>query len=226
MGGRAERCASGPPSAQKARAAGPDTAARRLLDGIQLLVRRFAIAERADVECCGLTVAQAATLQVLRAEGPLRLSALGHRLWITPSTLTRNLARLENAGLVTQAADPADARAARVRLTPAGCQAALDVDRREQEFARSVLALLPAGRREAALDGLHDLLHAVREATEGCCSGAFEHLMSGAPGCCSGAPQEGRDGKARPGAAALPRSRSASGSATGRTTSTRSRATA
>ncbi len=172
----------------------PDPAVRQLLEGIQLLVRRFAIAERADVECCGLTVAQSATLEVLRAEGPLRLSALGRRLWITPSTLTRNLARIEDAGLVVQEPDPADARAARVRLTPAGCEAALEVGRREEEFARSVLARLPAKRREAALGGLNDLLVAVREATESCCSGAFEHLMRDSRGCCPVVRKKGRDG--------------------------------
>ena len=195
MSERVERLSTGRPWAtRKGSANGPDPAARRLLDGIQLLVRRFAIAERADVQCCGLTVAQSATLEVLQAEGPLRLSALGRRLWITPSTLTRNLARLEDAGLVAQEADPADARAARVRLTPAGCEAALEVGRREEEFARSVLARMPAERREAALDGLHDLLLAVREATESCCSGAFEHLMADSPGCCPGLRREGRDG--------------------------------
>lgn len=193
---RVERCATGRPGAsdRQARAAGSDLAARRLLDALRLLARRFAIAERADVECCGLTVAQSATLEVLRAEGPLRLSALGRRLWITPSTLTRNLERLEAAGLVVQEPDPADGRAARVRLTPAGCDAALEVGRREEEFARGVLARLPAERREAALEGLHDLLRAVREATESCCSGAFEHLMTDIPGCCPGTPTRGRDG--------------------------------
>jgi DNA-binding MarR family transcriptional regulator len=193
---RVERCATGRPKAtdREARATGPDPSSRRLLDALQLLARRFSIAERADVECCGLTVAQSATLEVLRAEGPLRLSALGRRLWITPSTLTRNLARLEAAGLVAQETDPADGRAARVRLTPAGCEAAVEVGRREEEFARGVLARVPEERRIAALDGLNDLLLAVRDATEDCCSGAFEHLMTDIPGCCPGPPERGRDG--------------------------------
>jgi len=38
------------------------------------------------------------------------------------------------------------------------------------------------------------MLLAIREATEDCCSGAFEHLMTDTPGCCPGAPQRGRDG--------------------------------
>jgi DNA-binding MarR family transcriptional regulator len=162
-----------------------DPAARRLRDGFQLLVRRFAIAERADVSCCGLTVSQSATLQVLRAEGPLRLAALGQRLGITPSTLTRNLDRLLDARLVARETDPEDARAASVLLTRAGRQAVEEVERREEAFARSVLERLPAERRDAALGGLSDLLLAVHEATEACCPGAFDHLMPGLPasGC-------------------------------------------
>ena len=167
---------------------------RRLLDGIQLLVRRFAISERADVGCCGLTVAQAATLDALRSEGPQRLSVLGRRLGIAPSTLTRNLDRLEATGLLAREPDPDDARAARARLTPAGREAAAQVEAREEAFARSVLERLPADRRRAALQGLFDLLVAVREATEGCCPGAFDHLMTDFPGSggCP-APDGGRD---------------------------------
>src|SRR5262245_2829226 len=48
---------------------GPD--ARLLLQHVRALVRRFAISERADVFCCGMTIAQAATLETLRLEGPL-----------------------------------------------------------------------------------------------------------------------------------------------------------
>jgi DNA-binding MarR family transcriptional regulator len=166
---------------------GPDPVARRLLDGIQLLVRRFAISERADVNCCGLTVAQSATLDALRAEGPLRPSALGRRLGITASTLTRNLDRLDAAGLVTRETDPLDARASRVVLTADGYEAAAQVDRREEAFARSVLQRLPSERQPAAIDGLFDLLGAVREATEGCCPGAFDHLMTSFPAPRSGA---------------------------------------
>lgn len=163
-----------------------DDEARRLLDGIQLLVRRFAVAERADVNCCGLTVAQAATLDALGAQGPLRQGALGQRLGVQASTLTRNLDRLEQAGLVRREPDPEDARAARVALTAAGRRAAQQVERQEEAFARSVLERIPAARREHTLGALHELLLAVREATESCCPGAFDHLMTEFPGesCC------------------------------------------
>lgn len=161
------------------------TDAQELRAAIKVLVRRFSIGERADVACCGVTVAQAAALEVLRSEGAMRLGTLGKRLGITPSTLTRNLARLEQTGLVTREADPDDARAARVALTAAGREAAAEVERTEEAVAESILAELPAGSRQRALDALGDLLGAVRRVTEGCCAGAFDHLMSrpGAGSC-------------------------------------------
>jgi len=99
--------------------------ARRLLEGIRALVRRFSVAERADISCCGMTVAQAATLEALE-DSSLRLSELGQRLGITPSTLTRNLARLEERGLVIRETDPVDGRAQRGNRHPHSARPAVD----------------------------------------------------------------------------------------------------
>lgn len=156
-------------------------AARDLLGSVRALVRRFSVSERADVACCGVTVAQAATLEALRARGSLRLSELGRRLGITPSTLTRNLARLEEARLVSREADPEDARSARVTLTAAGRRAAERLERQREAFAGGVLERLPAERRGAVLAGLVELMAAIRAETESCCPGAFDHLMSDFP---------------------------------------------
>jgi len=158
-----------------------DDQARELLQGLRGLVRRFSVAERADVACCGVTVAQAATLETLLREGPLRLGSLGRRLGVTPSTLSRNVERLEAAALVRRAADPRDARSSRVSLTPKGRAAARELGRQEVVFARQVLDRLPEERREAVAAAFRDLLLAVRGATEECCPGAYEHLMEGLP---------------------------------------------
>jgi len=158
----------------------PDPA--RLRAAIRALVRRFAVSERADVACCGVTVAQAAALEALGAEGPTRLRDLGRRLGIAPSTLTRNLARLEASGLVEREADSEDARSARVGLTTPGRRAARAVAAQEEAFARQVLARIPAARRAVVIESLGDLLAAVRAETEECCPGAFDHLMTGVGG--------------------------------------------
>lgn len=162
-----------------------DHQARQLQLGIRALVRRFSLAERSDMSCCGMTVAQAATLQAL-AEGALRLGELSKRLGITASTLTRNIARLEERGLLCRVSDPDDGRAQRVALTARGRQAADEVGRQEIEFARSVLGCLAPGSVRSTLDGFSQLLSAVRRATESCCPGAYDHLMSDMPACTTG----------------------------------------
>jgi DNA-binding MarR family transcriptional regulator len=163
---------------------------RALVGGI---VRRFSLAERADVDCCGLTVAQAATLEALRRR-PMRLGGLAQCLGITPSTLTRNLVRLESERLVAREPDPEDARAAQVRLTAAGERAADRVEEQELEFARGILGRLGSERSHEVLAALSELLGAVREATEACCPGAFEFLMEDLPAKGDG-PRRSRDGK-------------------------------
>ncbi|MCW8985754.1 MAG: MarR family winged helix-turn-helix transcriptional regulator [Thermoanaerobaculales bacterium] len=124
-----------------------------------------------------MTVAQAATLEAL-GNGGLGLSDLGKRLGIAPSTLTRNLARLEERGLIRKEPDPIDGRAQRVALTDRGFKAAAEVRRQEDVFARSVLDLLPQGSTTDTLATLENLLTAVRRASEACCPGAYDHLIS------------------------------------------------
>jgi DNA-binding MarR family transcriptional regulator len=155
--------------------------ARELLRGVRGLVRRFSVAERADVACCGVTVAQAATLETLNREGPLRLGSLGKRLGVTPSTLTRNVERLEASKLVRRGADPKDARSSRVSLTAKGRAAARELEEQELAFAGQVLERLPEERREGVSNAFRELLVAVREATESCCPGAYEHLVGELP---------------------------------------------
>ena len=153
-----------------------DTQARRLREVIRALVRRFSLAERADMSCCDMTVAQAATLEALAAGG-MRLSDLGKRLGIAPSTLTRNLSRLEERGLIRKESDPIDGRAQQVTLTAAGKEAAREVRYHEEKFACSVLDRLPEGSAAGAMATLESLLEAVRSATEACCPGAYDHLF-------------------------------------------------
>ena len=149
-----------------------------LMQRIRVLVRRFSLAERADIACCGLTVAQAATLEALEREGDVRLGTLARRLGIDNSTLTRNIRRLKDLALVETDLDPADRRATVVRLTDDGHDAAARVSRIEAEFARSIVEDLGAAGTATTVEALDRLLCAVRSASESCCPGAFDHLMT------------------------------------------------
>jgi DNA-binding MarR family transcriptional regulator len=152
--------------------------ATRLMAAVQTLVRRFSLVERADIACCGMTVAQAATLEALAGSDGLRLGVLCRRLGITASTLTRNLRRLRDRGLVAVEADAGDRRASRVTLTESGRRAAADLARQEAGFAASIVDALGSSGTAEVLAAMERLLGAIRTASEGCCPGAFDHLMS------------------------------------------------
>ncbi len=65
--------------------------------------------------------AGAAALYKLYAHGDaLRVTALAEMLDVDTPTVTRKIQQLERDGLVVRHADPADGRASRIRLTPAG----------------------------------------------------------------------------------------------------------
>ena len=68
----------------------------------------------------GLTFARYQVLGMLRWTGPMTLGAVGHRLWITPATVTSAIDRLETAGLCQRTAHPTDARATLAEITAAG----------------------------------------------------------------------------------------------------------
>ncbi|MCP4201242.1 MAG: winged helix-turn-helix transcriptional regulator [bacterium] len=132
-----------------------------LLEGLRALTRTQQISERANVACGGMTVAQAATLQVLYLEGPMRLGVLSRRLGIAPSTLTRNVERIEARGWVERVSDPKDGRAYRMRLTADGRTQARQIEEQNEQFAQLLIAELPLHRRERVIGGLLDLLEAI-----------------------------------------------------------------
>src|ERR1044072_3864851 len=67
-----------------------------------------------------LSPTQSAALGTIACHGPLTPSELATREQIQRPTATRVLARLEGAGLIARAADPADRRSSLLAVTPAG----------------------------------------------------------------------------------------------------------
>jgi DNA-binding MarR family transcriptional regulator len=71
-------------------------------------------------ELAGLTPTQLAALSTVERAGPLRLGDLAAAEGIAPSTLTRLVSALEDFGYVQRDADPRDARASTLAITPKG----------------------------------------------------------------------------------------------------------
>jgi len=74
-----------------------------------------------ELRTCGLSRGQFPLLQQLDGMGgSAAVSVLASKLYMDRTTLTRNLAPLEGAGLVVREVDPGDARVRRVMITDAG----------------------------------------------------------------------------------------------------------
>lgn len=104
----------------------------------------------------GMTLAQFVVLNhFVRLGGARRPGDLARAFQVTKSTMASTLARLESKGLVRRRMDDADARAARIEITPAGAKMR----------ARCVAALGPlldALRARLGADSFAELLPGLR----------------------------------------------------------------
>src|SRR6476620_3681130 len=69
-------------------------------------------------QLAGLTPTQLAALATVERSGPMRLGDLAAAEGIAPSTLTRLVTALEDSGYVRRYADPSDARASTLAISP------------------------------------------------------------------------------------------------------------
>jgi DNA-binding MarR family transcriptional regulator len=142
-------------------AGGPEIDVTRLRVALARLSRRLRRHELA-----GLTPTQLAALATVGNSGPIRLGDLAAAEGIAPSTLTRLVTALEDSGYVRRDADPNDARASTLAITPRG-QDVLERIRIEstQVLAASLQLLTPA-QRSALADAL-PVLEQLAEADPG-----------------------------------------------------------
>ena len=100
-------------------------------------------------ELAGLTQTQLAALSTVERSGPLRLGDLAAAEGIAPSTLTRLVAVLEELGYVQRCADPKDARASTLAITPKGHETLERLRAEGTALLTQSLMLLTAEQRAA-----------------------------------------------------------------------------
>jgi DNA-binding MarR family transcriptional regulator len=110
-----------------------------------------------------LTPSLGSALVTLERHGPLTPSELAARERVQRPTVTRMLARLEEAGLVERAADPVDGRSSLVSASPAGRALLARTRSRKDAFLAQRLRTLDADER-ATLDRATSILERLLEA--------------------------------------------------------------
>jgi DNA-binding MarR family transcriptional regulator len=141
-----------------------------LAAGVAAALERLIGLFRSLSPASGLSLTAAATLATLERSGPCRLTWLATREGVTQPAMTQLIARLEDAGLVDRAADPADGRVVQVQITADG--RAMLAGRRavRAERVTGLLNRLSSDQREAlaaALPAMDALVNAERAVQHG-----------------------------------------------------------
>jgi DNA-binding MarR family transcriptional regulator len=111
----------------------------------------------------GLSPAQASALGSVGRHGSPTLGELAALEQVQPPTMTRIVASLTEAGMVTRVADPIDRRSARVRITAAGEHALAQMRTRKNAFLLRRLDDLTADEQQHAAELVELLEHLLVE---------------------------------------------------------------
>jgi DNA-binding MarR family transcriptional regulator len=114
--------------------------ASRLRLGVTRLARKL----RQEAEP-GITPSQLIALSTIERAGAMTIGELCAAEQVQPPTMTRIVACLVDAGLVTREVDPTDRRVAWVRVTPEGAKLLQRSRRRKEEYLSRQLRRLEAG---------------------------------------------------------------------------------
>jgi DNA-binding MarR family transcriptional regulator len=111
----------------------------------------------------GLSPGQASTLGSVKRLGDPTLGELAASEQVQPPTMTRIVAGLTDAGLVTRITDDSDRRSARVRITPAGTSTLERIRSLKEAFLVRRLAQLSEAEQSHAAELVELLEHLLVE---------------------------------------------------------------
>ncbi|WP_344309991.1 MarR family winged helix-turn-helix transcriptional regulator [Fodinicola feengrottensis] len=102
----------------------------------------------------GLTPTQASVLGLISGRGPLGLAELAELEGVNPTMLSRVVGKLTELELIHRIPDPADARAARVEVTPTGKKTHDRIKARRAAVVSECLDRLPVQTTRTLLEAL------------------------------------------------------------------------
>jgi len=133
-----------------------DLESEELVSRLRLSINRLHRLLRQE-SLAGLSPAQASALGAVNRLGSPTLGELASIEQVQPPTMTKIVAGLADAGMVTRVTDSSDRRSARVRITPAGKRSLERIRTLKNAFLTRRLAEL-SPEQQAGAAGLVDLL--------------------------------------------------------------------
>jgi DNA-binding MarR family transcriptional regulator len=114
-----------------------------------------------------LPAAQARLLSTIEAHGEARICDLAAVDHCSQPTMTTQVRRLQDAGLVTRTTDPGDARAVRIRITPEGVRTLNRVRADRASVIEPQLDRLPPADRRTLTEAVRVLRRLLDESPPG-----------------------------------------------------------
>jgi DNA-binding MarR family transcriptional regulator len=142
------------------------TTASNLVQCIFDLQRSVRCAASQAARHADVGLADEGVLRVINSAGESRASDIAARLGVGASALSRQVAELEERGLIIRRPDPADGRAHLVSLSDEGRERLAAVERRRTETIQELLSGWDEDRAHAAAQTIADLDAALRAALD------------------------------------------------------------
>jgi len=133
------------------------------------LLRKFQMRDRNEITCCGVSVSQCYTLDLLDEHGEMSMVQLARKMFLDKSTMTRVVDGLIERELVVRRFDENDRRLIYITLTAAGRKLLGGIRAQQLDSQRQILERIPASERQKLLDGLEIFSHAVQDWLVNCC---------------------------------------------------------
>jgi DNA-binding MarR family transcriptional regulator len=133
------------------------------------LMRKFQMRDRNEIVCCGVSVSQCYTLDMLGEHGETSMVQLARKMFLDKSTMTRVVDGLVERELVVRRFDDGDRRLIYIALTAAGRKMLAGIRTQQLRSLRQILERIPVGERQKLLDGLEIFAAAVQDWLMTCC---------------------------------------------------------
>ncbi len=133
------------------------------------LMRKFQMRDRNEIICCGVSVSQCYTLDMLGEHGEMSMVQLARKMFLDKSTMTRVIDGLVERELVARRFDDSDRRLIYVALTLKGRELREGIRAQQLHSLRQILERIPANERQKLLEGLGIFAEAVQDWLMTCC---------------------------------------------------------
>jgi DNA-binding MarR family transcriptional regulator len=141
----------------------PDTRASELRNLLFDVARMVRLQEKEVIGFCGMTPQQAYTLHRLSKTPGIAMQDLSTVTGVTVSTISRNVDKLERAGLVSKEKNGSDGREVSLYLTELGSERVEQLRLSYYRFVEQIASKLDDGEATTMIEGLRILLRVCRE---------------------------------------------------------------